>query len=472
MRAFAMLAVSLCCSFSVSVCWGTDTLLNVYELALQHDPQLRAAKAAYLAGAESKNISRAGLLPQISAQGVYSEDETSGSSSTTLGQNAFFGRDGHTDTDTKRYSITLTQPIFDMPAWFTFQQGKELSTQAKLQFSADQQTLILRSADSYFNVLRARENLETSLAEEKAIQRQLEQTQEMFDVGLVPITDVYEAQSVYDNATVDTLEFEGALDIAFEGLTVLTGRSYEQLAGLIPDFPVQNPEPLNREEWVQFALQNNFSLKVAKHAEEAADQHALSKKYEHMPTVTGSYSYYDDRISGEFRGADIATPNQFFSSPSDTNQDGHTISVQINVPIFTGGLVSAEKRQAFQQYVQAKENYIGVKRNTVQQARSQHLQVLTNAARIRARGQAIISAKSALDATQAGYEVGTRNMVDVLLSQRTLYQTQRDYANARYDYISNWLRLKEVAGQLNPEDIYQLNTWLDPAISVTKAGVQ
>ncbi|MDX2464340.1 MAG: TolC family protein, partial [Porticoccus sp.] len=131
-----------------------------------------------------------------------------------------------------------------------------------------------------------------------------------------------------------------------------------------------------------------------------------------------------------------------------------------------------EKRQAFQQFIQLKESHIGAQRNTVQQARSQHLQVLTNRARVNARNQAITSAKSALEATQAGYEAGTRNIVDVLIAQRGLYQAKRDYANARYDYIGSLLRLKEVAGQLSPDDIHQLNAWLDPAIRVTKAGVQ
>ncbi|MBQ0712737.1 MAG: TolC family outer membrane protein [Porticoccus sp.] len=455
-----------------TTCWG-DSLSDIYELALQNDPQLRAARAAYLAGSESENISRAGLLPQISAVGEYSEAETKGSSTTVLGQGADsqFGRDGDTDTDSRNYSITLTQPIFDLPAWFTFQQGKELSQQAMLQFSADQQALILRSAETYFDVLRARENLETALAEEKAIKRQLEQTRERFEVGLLPVTDVLEAQAAFDEATVTTLEIRGLLDIAFERLTVLTGQPHEQLSGLMPDFPVVNPEPTDREEWVRFSLQNNFSLQAAKHDQDAADNHAQSKKYEHMPTVTGALSYYDDYSESDFKGRDI-NAKQNFSSPSKTDQDGHSVAIRLNVPIFTGGLVSAERRQAFQQSIQAKENYIGIQRNTVQNARSLHLLVLTNTARVKARNQAIISAKSALEATQAGYEVGTRNIVDVLVVQRNLYQARRNYANSRYDYIASLLKLKDVAGQLSPDDIYQLNAWLDPELSVLKAGVR
>lgn len=467
---FSKFVLPLVVALSAPMVLG-NTLSEIYEQAVQNDPQLRAAHAAYLAGQESKNIGRAGLLPQIFATGEYEELETSGSTSTVLGQNAQFGRSGHTDTDSKGYSLTLSQPLFDLPAWFSFQQGKAISEQARLQFAADQQTLILRSADAYFEVLRARENLETAQAQEKAIQRQLEQTRERFEVGLLPITDVHEAQAAYDNAHVNTLEARGALDIAFEGLTVLTGEPHQQLAGLMADFPVVPPEPLNREDWVQFALQNNFSLQATRFQRDAADENAKSKKYEHAPTLTSSMSYSDNQSNSEFRGTDFNT-NQFFTSPSDTDQENRTIGLQLKVPIFTGGLVSAERRQAYQQYVQAEEIFIGAQRNTVQQARSQHLLVITNAARVTARNQAITSADSALEATQAGYEAGTRNVVDVLLAQRNLYQARRDYANARYDYIGSLLRLKEVAGQLSPEDIYQLNAWLDPNINVVKAGVQ
>ncbi|WP_438951184.1 TolC family outer membrane protein [Porticoccus sp.] len=463
-----LLALVLVSPFAVG-----ETLSQIYEHAVEHDPQLRAAQAAFRADSESKNIGRAGLLPQITATGEYQEQESNGSSRTVLSQTVTPGRDGDTDTDTKGYSISLTQPIFDLPAWFSFQQGKALSEQARLQFAADQQSLILRSADAYFEVLRARENLETALAEEKAIQRQLEQTTERFEVGLLPITDVHEAQAAFDSARVNTLEVRGALDIAFEGLTVLTGQQHEQLAGLMPDFPIVDPQPLSLEDWVQFALQNNFVLQATRYQRDAAEENANSKKYEHAPTLSGSISYFDDQSKSEFRGRDLDDPlNQSYVRPSETKQDGHVVGLQLTIPIFTGGLVSAERRQAFHQSVEAKEIFTGAQRNTVQQARSQHLSVLTDKARVNARNQAITSAASALEATQAGYDAGTRNIVDVLLAQQNLYQARRDYANARFDYIGSLLRLKEVAGQLSPEDIYQLNAWLDPAISVTKASVQ
>ncbi|MCP5170641.1 MAG: TolC family outer membrane protein [Pseudomonadales bacterium] len=463
---YTALLSAMCIAFHTSA----ETLSEIYEQSLQNDPQLRADRAAYLAGQESKNIGRASLLPVISAVGEYSETDSEDSSRTVFTQTTGSGREGDTEVDSEHYSLSLTQPLFDLSAWFGFQQGKQLSLQAQAQFGADQQAMILRVTEAYFNVLRAQENLSTAQAEETAIQRQLEQTRERFEVGLLPITDVHEAQATFDDATVNTLEARGALDIAFEALSVLTGQSHTQLAGLVDNFPVAKPDPVNSEDWVQFSLQNNFSLQSARFAREAAQQNAKSKKSEHLPTLTGSLSYYNNHSDSEFNGLD-GNGNPL-NSPSFSDQDGHTAALRLEIPLFTGGLTSAQRRQAYQQFIQAQENFIASQRNTVQQARSQHLQVVTDSARVKARKQSITSAQSALEATQAGYDVGTRNIVDVLLAQRNLFQAKRNYANARYDYISSLLNLKAVAGQLSPDDIYQLNAWLDPQLQVLRAGAQ
>ncbi len=458
------LAFSLTASFNITA----ETLSEIYEQALQNDPQLRADRAAFMAGQESKNIGRAALLPNISAVGEFTDSEYDDSSSRVFGPQTF-RQQGDVDSETENYSLSLQQPLFDLSAWFAFQQGVQLSQQAAAEFSAAQQAMILRVASAYFDILRAEENLQTAIAEERAIQRQLEQTRERFEVGLLPITDVHEAQASFDNASVNTLEARGTLDIAFEALSVLTGQNYQQLAGLVGNFPVKNPEPGAREEWVEFALQNNFTLKAAEYAREAAADNARAKKSEHLPTVTGSLSYYNNHADSDFDGV---IDGSALDVPAGSDQDGHTASLRLNVPLFSGGLTSAQRRQAAQQHIQAQENYIAVQRNTVQQARSQHLNVVTDSARVRARSQAITSAESALEATQAGYDVGTRNIVDVLIAQRSLFQAKRNYHNARYDYIASLLKLREVAGQLSPDDIYQLNAWLDPNIQVLKADAQ
>ena len=422
-----------------------DTLKDIYETALQNDPVLSAARASFNANSEAKNIGRAALLPQLAASGEYRESETN-----------YMGL-GTIDSDTTSYNVSLSQAIFDMPAWYQFQGSKALSESARAQFSADQQSLIIRVSDAYFNVLRAYDNMETRKAEERAIQRQLEQTRERFEVGLLPVTDVHEAQAVFDDAAVNSLEAEGALTIAFEQLAVLTGQSHNVLAGLTDTFEATNPEPLDKQQWVDFALGNNFQLKVAELGKDAAYNRAKAAAAARLPKVSGRASYFDSDADGTR-----------YDLPFESQQDGNSFSIAVTMPIWLGGALDAQRRQAKQQYIQSDENFVAAKRNTVQAARSLHQLVLTNTARVKARKQSITSAESALQATQAGYEVGTRNIVDVLVAQRTVYQARRNFANARYDYILSMMRLKEVAGQLSPDDIYQLNAWLDPQLVINK----
>ena len=428
-----------------------DTLTDIYESALQNDPVLRAARASFNADRENKNIARGALLPQLSVSGEFTQTEINDDTLSVVSTS------GLIDTDETSYGLSLNQAIFDMPSWYSFQSGKAFSESAQAQFSADQQSLIIRVSEAYFNVLRAYDNQQTRDAEERAIQRQLEQTRERFEVGLLPVTDVHEAQAVFDDAAVNSLEARGALNIAFEGLQVLTGDNHKVLAGLTETFAATNPEPLSNQEWVDFAIGNNFQLKVAKLGKDAAYNRAKAATAARLPKVSGRVNYFDSDTDGTR-----------YTSPFESQQDGHSVVISVTMPIWMGGSVDAQRRQAKQRSIASDEGYIATKRNTVQAARSLHQLVLTNTARVKARKQSITSADSALQATQAGYEVGTRNIVDVLVAQRTVYQARRNYSNARYDYILSMMRLKEVAGQLSPEDVYQLNAWLDPQRVIAK----
>ncbi|HCO61671.1 MAG TPA: secretion protein [Porticoccaceae bacterium] len=445
---------------------AADTLSDIYQLALTNDPTLRAANAAFNAGKESIPLGRAGILPKITASAEFTDGDGDRSNFRTLnidGNSFESGAAGDNDDETESYSVSLSQPLFDLPAWFTFKQGYDLDQQAEAQFAADQQSTIVRVTEAYIDVLRANENLVTSLAEQRAIGRQLEQTKERFDVGLLPITDVHEAQAAYDSAMVNTLEAQSALDIAFEGLEVITGQRHQELAGLSSEFPIKETEPADSKSWVEFSQQNNFALEVSRLAMTAAEKTAKAKRAEHLPTLTASLGYSNFHRDGHFLRDDGNT------QPFAEDDEPTVFSLRLDAPIFTGGLVSAERRKAYQDYLQAQELYLLKQRQITQQARSQHLSVSTDAARVKARKQAITSATSALEATDAGYEVGTRNIVDVLISQRVLYQAQRDYANARYDYIISMLKLREVAGQLSPEHLAELDRWLSQEIKINRA---
>ncbi|MBD2857492.1 TolC family outer membrane protein [Spongiibacter sp. KMU-158] len=442
-----------------------DTLLDVYELAVKNDPQLKAAEATYRANSEAENLSRAALLPQISGQAYIQQlDSTANSKTVTVTSGAFgststsiIDQETKSDTDTTGYAISLNQALFDLPAWFNFKAGKKLNEQAEAQLAYDQQSLIVRVAEAYFNVLRAQENLNASLSEERAGKRQLEQTQQRFDVGLIAITDVHEARAVYDGIVAQRLGFEGQLAIAQENLSILTGQNHNQLWNLKASFPVTLPAPENRAEWVDFALQNNNQLKVALAGSDAAYQSAKSKKMEHLPKISGSFSYSNDETDGTRTFA----PQGFASVPPESDSESEVLKFTLSMPLFAGGAVSASRRQALGNYHAAQSQLQLTQRQVVTGTRAQHIAVSTDVQTVKARQLNTVSARSALDATEAGYEVGTRNIVEVLDAQRRLFAALRDYSNSRYDYVIDVLKLKLNAGTLSPNDIIELNKWLE-----------
>lgn len=431
-----------------------DSLGSIYELALRNDPSLKAAEASYRANLETENIARSALLPQISGNYSYSYNDTEAKQGPNPLRGTTVPFTAETEIDTTTFGLSLSQNIFDLPSWFSFKAGKSVSQQAQAQLAADQQNLIVRVAEAYFNVLRAYENLEAVRAEERAAKRQLEQTQQRFDVGLIAITDVHEARAVHDNTVAQRLSFEANLGTAYEALSVLTGQSHNEISRLNAEFPISDPVPADRGEWVSFALKNNHSLQAAIYRMTSAQRTAQSKRSEHLPSLTGSINYTDTDTEND------TTIDGFGRFKNDDANEGTVYRVDLNIPIFSGGGVSASRRQAHENYNAAVQQKISTQRQVVQQTRSLHLTVATDVQRVKARKQNIVSAQSALDATKAGYEVGTRNIVDVLQSQRSLFAAIRDYANARFDYVINMLKLKQQAGTLSPEDIYNLDKWL------------
>lgn len=443
-----------------------DTLRDIYELALKNDARLRASAATYRADREAEAQARSRLLPQISADAAYTrtrrDQEGDGVDVIPTGNPAdpfaFSVQPQKTDLDTRTraWGVNLSQPLFDLPAWFSFKSGKELGKQAEAQLAADQQNLMVRVADAYFNVLRQWDNVQASRAQERADKRQLDQAQQRFDVGLIAITDIHEARAAADSSVAQRLADEGNLEVAYEALTVLTGQSHANLWRLNKDFPIVDPEPSNRADWVQFALDNNYTLKAARYGMEAARENATSKRMEHLPKITGDLSYRDENI----RGSQDVTPPSVFALPPDADNTTRAAMIKLTLPLYSGGYTSSQQRQAFERYNVALEQRTDTERTVIQNTRARHIEASTDVRRIKARSLSIVSSQSALEATQTGYEVGTRNIVDVLQSQRTLYNSRRDYANARYDYVLNMLRLKEQAGTLSPQDIYALDQWL------------
>lgn len=445
-----------------------ESLRDIYELALENDAQLKAEQAQYLARKETENLSRAALLPQVSTAYTYTDTDSDRNA-----QSRDFNSPGlpildtlsNTDIATDGYSVSLNQALFDLPAWFSFQSGKEISKEAEATFAGNQQNLIVRVVEAYLLVLRAQDNLAASRAQERAFERQLEQSQQRFEVGLIAITDVYEAQAAFDLSRVNRIVDENNVSVAMERLSVLTGQYPGTLNVLREDLELKLPDPIDRAAWVDFSLENNFNLQAARHQEEAARQNAKANRLEHAPKVSGGYEYSDYSTNGDL---DV-TPSTGFETSPDFDLEQNLWQLRVDLPLYSGGAISARRRQSHQEYNAARENLINLTRNTVTSTRSLHMTVISDVSRVEARKKSIVSSQSALDATQAGYEVGTRNVVDVLNAQNTLFVAQRDYSNSRYDYILNMLRLKEQAGLLSPQDVYNLDSFLVAAPPATAA---
>jgi outer membrane protein len=440
---------------------NADTLREIYELALENDAELKSLAAQYRANLETENLGLSALLPQINANYDYTNSDTDTDAQSfdvdnTGGGIVAIDTSTNVDVDRDGYQVSLNQAIFDLPAWFTFQAGKEVTQQAEATFAADQQDLIVRVVQTYLGVLRAQDNLEASQARERAFQRQLEQTRQRFEVGLIAITDVHEAQAAFDLSRVERITDENNLNVSLERLSVLTGRYHANLYLLRADFDIKPPAPEKRSDWVDFALDNNFRLAAASYGEQAARQTAKANKMEHMPKVSGSASYSDYSTDGDR----TVKPSTGFDVSPDNDQTQEIYQIRVDLPLYSGGAISANRRRAAQEYLAARESRVNLMRNTVTNTRSLHMTVISDVARVAARKQSIISSQSALDATNAGYEVGTRNIVDVLNAQNTLFGAKRDYANSRYDYINNMLRLKQQAGLLSPEDVNRLSAEL------------
>ena len=420
-----------------------ENLEEIYELALKNDPLLKAAEATYRAGKENKAQGRAGLLPTLSISGSSNWNE-------------YRVLDQIIDQyNSNNYSGRLSQPVFRMDKWFQFKRGKSLSDSAQAEFGYQQQETMIRVASAYFNVLNSIDSLNAARAEEKAIGKQKDLAKKRFEVGLAAITEVQETQAAYDLTVVSRISREAQLDSAKETLNSIVGKEITLLSPLKENFEISLPDPLDRESWVTLGLKNNLQLKSAKFQREAAKHSARAASSNHLPQIdiVGRVTKSTSK-QGKFGGF---IQNPLFGVEQDTRQ----YAIQFNLPLYAGGSISSARRQAFANYDRAKEQTIYTERSIIRDVRSNHFGVQTQVANVTARKQALASAESALEATQIGYEVGSRNTVDLLDSQKRLFQAQRDYASSRYEYIIAMLRLKASVGSLNPGDLISISNRMD-----------
>ena len=439
---------------TTGMAWAEDApqasktdLVTVYNEAVKNNADLAAARANYAAISEVVPQARAGLLPNLSAGADSMNTDTDVDT-----------RTGNVDTSRSglSYQANLSQPLFRADRWFQFQAAKATDQQYALQLSATEQNLILQSAETYFAVLRAQDTLASTKAEEAAFKRQLDQANERFDVGLSDKTDVLEAQAGYDTARANRILAQRAVDDSFQALVTLTNREYASIEGILHTLPVLEPTPNDAKAWVDTASQQNLNLQASNYAVNAAEETLRQNKAGHAPTLDAVARYQKgDNDSLGFTNNDLV-------SPYDGDAEQTSIGLQLNIPIYSGGLTSSQVREAYQRLNQSEQERESLRRQVVENTRNLHRAVNTDVETVQARKQSIISNQSALEATEIGYQVGTRNIVDVLDAQRQLYSSVRNYNDARYDYILNNLRLKQAAGTLAPTDLEALSGFLKP----------
>lgn len=417
-------------------------LAEAYVKAQTNDPRWSAARNTYLADDASTAVSRAGLLPSVVASGSMSKNKLDTSSA------------GSIDFDATQWSAKATQPIFNANAWYAYQGSRAVSSQAEARYQSAEQDLALRVSQAYFAVLSAQESLAYSESEEAAYGRQLDQAQQRFDVGLIAITDVLEARASYDGSRANRITAEASLSTARENLSVIIGEAPDKLAPLKPDAPMIKPVPADPESWVKLARERSPEIRVAEQSYQAARAAMQQSRSGYLPTVDVYASY-----------SDVDRKTAYLALVS---QNGATTSygLEANWALFSGGGTYAASKQASYRAAAAQDNLVGTEKQVVNNTRTAFLNVSADSYRVDARKQAVASNESSLAATQAGYEVGTRNIVDVLLAQRNMYAAKRDYASSRYDYVINSLKLKASTGQLSEVDIKALNAWLDPNASI------
>ncbi|HHK8486732.1 TPA: efflux RND transporter outer membrane protein VpoC [Vibrio parahaemolyticus] len=424
-----------------SSAWA-DSLAEIYDLAKQNDPQLLSVAAQRDRAFEAITSSRSSLLPQINLTAGYN---------LTRGDTEYDSNlisDVSNDSNALTAGVNFSQELYNRASWITLDTAEKSARQADATYAAAQQGLILRVSQAYFEVLRAQDNLVFVRAEKAAVGRQLEQTKQRFEVGLSAITDVHDAQAQYDAVLADEVLAENDLINSYESLREITGQEHKNLNVLDTNRFSATRTNSPAETLIDEAKTKNLSLLSARISQDIARDNISLASSGHLPTLSldGGYNYGD-------------TSN----SARDNTTDNFNIGVNLAVPLYTGGNVTSQTKQAEFAYVAASEDLEAQYRSVVKDVRAQNNNINASIGALKAYEQSVVSARSALEATEAGFDVGTRTIVDVLDATRRLYDANKNLSDARYNYILSVLQLRQAVGTLSEQDILDVDAGLKPA---------
>jgi len=405
-------------------------LLEIYELAKEYDAELKVAEFDYQAVSESVNLSRSTYFPSadLSASGSISDRS----------------KDQDGSYDRKILTLTARQTLFNYANIIEVDRSKIALRQARAQLESQRQSLMLRVATAYFNVLRAQATLLFRRSELDAIGRQKEQNERRFEVGLVPVTDVKDAQAQFDLASAQEIAAANQLSTTQEALIVISGADPSRLEELQDDAPLVAPKPSSIDAWVKLATEQNIPLVISRLDSESAQEAVRGSRAARYPTI-------DMVLNGSIDDNDYLNRGR---------SEGSSLRFELNLPLLTGGRNSAQIRQAKMQAQSAAQQLAAQSRATVQSARDSYRSVIADISRVNALRQALISTQKSLEAQEAGFAEGLLTSLEVLRSLRDTFRAQSDYSGARYDYIINSLNLKQAAGILQESDLQQIDSWL------------
>jgi outer membrane protein len=420
----------------------SESLLDAYKLARESDPKFRGAQYDNKASGTAIDQARAGFLP--TARFDYEQTDTR--QRIYASQNPIFGV-GVSTFPTNNQTLSITQPIFHKDVIERFAQAKAVVRQADFTLYAAEQDLQLRTTAAYLAVLAATDGLALASAERQSIGKALDLAREKLRMGLGTITNQYDAAARFAVTQAREIEANNKLRDARQALREITGRLIENVQSLREEFKLETPEPAVLEKWVESALEQNFGLRAKREAVNVARQEVERQRAGHFPTV--------DLLLNRNRKDAGST---LFGGGSDVGTTD--LTMRISVPIFSGGLINAVTQEAAYRYQKSMEDQELEARAVERATRAAYDGTLSGVSLVRALQQSVSSQQSALEAKEQGYKSGLFTLLPVLDAARDLYLAKRDYAQSRYDYLLNRLKLKQAVGTLSETDLMSLNAAL------------
>ena len=447
------LKLSMIIAIALTSIASATSLLDVYDQAAQSDPTIRAAEANRLASREARPQAFAAFLPNISAN-IGWAGTSSGGDALVASSSGMGATTSTTTTSTTRggtYGISATESI-NLPNFLRSLKRTDYTlAQADLTYHNAELSLITRVATRYFNVLSALDSLKAAQSNLESLNQQLERAEKRYEVGLAAITDVQEARASRDSANSRVILAKRTLATNQELLREITGVAAESLAAPSDDMPLITPEPQNEDEWVQKAFSGNIDLASSRLSLETATFDVGTQKLTRFPTLT---------LGANYSNKDTYSNFDIFSNTTTHNWSSTWLSAGISVPLFSGGSITSKIRQSVYQQRAARENLEQVTRATERAARDAYLGLQSSISQVQANKAALESSRLALQATEAGFNVGTRTTIDVLTSRNNLLTAEQNYASSRYNYITSLITLKTATGELTREDLQLINSWL------------